>query len=545
NELNRTSALPSYDDMYLNSGINYADFITGSFSPYNYSAILAYSHDFENNFYTGASLKLTTENIDAFSGSSITGSLGILYADNLIDSEVRIALCVSNFGSTLTLGQESFSPPKILKTGLSDKFRLFNGTMLVSAQILIQLDYDPLYSIGAEYWFADIFAFRTGYKTGAFNQVSLGAGLKYKNYELNYAFINYDELGASHRFSLLYRWGAPPVDLKVRPDLFSPNNDDFLDTVFFIPELKSRKFLKTLAINIFDVSETDLLTRLDLEFDRNDFTQWDGSAGRIILPDGMYKAKLKAVYENGISESDFVDIEIDTTPPEIKVEAEPKILKPGSKDSLIIPASFTFYASDKNGVKDWTLFIFDEDNNLFFDMAGSGSPPLSYIWDGKGNDGSYVKTGEIYRYTLAATDTLGNSGQTPLQSQVVLLKEIKLTFASDALFKTGEANVKISAFKTLRTMKKVIEDFPDSKIKVMGYTDSIPAGGAKYKNNIELSQARADAVKFFMINLLGIKASKITASGLGEINPIDTNDTAAGRSKNRRVEISIQSTIYK
>ena len=189
--------------------------------------------------------------------------------------------------------------------------------------------------------------------------------------------------------------------------------------------------------------------------------------------------------------------------------------------------------------------MWDSNKRVFFNTGGKGEPPLSYIWDGKSNKGDYVDTGELYYYSFIAYDTVGNKAQTKPQAQVVLLKEIKLTFASDALFDVGEADVKISAYSILKTMKKVIAKHPDSKITVEGHTDSLRPTGIKYKTNKELSKARAEAVKFFMVNLLSMEKDRIITIGRGAESPVASNNTKEGRIKNRRVEIIIKSTIYK
>jgi outer membrane protein OmpA-like peptidoglycan-associated protein len=189
--------------------------------------------------------------------------------------------------------------------------------------------------------------------------------------------------------------------------------------------------------------------------------------------------------------------------------------------------------------------LWDKNKKVYLNIGGAGEPPLSYIWDGKSPEGDYVTTGEIYYYSLVTYDSVGNKTQTKPQSQVVLLREIKLTFSSDAIFDVGQADVKISAYGILKAMKKVIAQHPDSDIIVSGYTDNMQPHGIKYRDNIALSKARADAVKFFMVNLLAMDASKISTEGKGEANPVATNDTEEGRLKNRRVEITIRSTIYK
>jgi OOP family OmpA-OmpF porin len=75
---------------------------------------------------------------------------------------------------------------------------------------------------------------------------------------------------------------------------------------------------------------------------------------------------------------------------------------------------------------------------------------------------------------------------------------------------------------------------PDRKVLIEGHTDS--SGSASY--NSDLSQRRANAVEALLINQ-GVDPTRIVARGYGESYPVATNDTAAGRQQNRRVEIVI------
>jgi len=437
----------------------------------------------------------------------------------------------------------SFEPPKTLKIGVSNSLELFGGTLLAASQAVIQSDYDPLYSLGAEYWIQNIFALRCGYKLGAFNHPTFGAGVRYSGFELDYAFMGYDELGPTHRLSLLYAWGTPPVKLSVFPAVFSPNSDKFMDTASFTPGLKSREKLKSMLVNIYD-SYGNLAASVPAKTGEKS-RAWNGTDGTRALTDGTYYASLEASYDSGKSVSERVPVEIDNTPPVLKLDAEPKLLKPGSQDSLIIPATFTLFASDRNKVSKWQFLIWDHEKKLFYSESGQGEPPLSIIWDGKGTSGEYVETGRVYYYSLIAYDSVGNKAQAKPGAQVVLLREIKLTFSSDTIFDPGQADVKISAYGILKEMKKVKAKYPESDIIVSGHTDNIQPRGIKYKDNMELSKARADAVKFFMVNLLSMDAKRIKTEGFGETKPVASNDTLEGRLKNRRVEITIRSTVYK
>jgi chemotaxis protein MotB len=84
---------------------------------------------------------------------------------------------------------------------------------------------------------------------------------------------------------------------------------------------------------------------------------------------------------------------------------------------------------------------------------------------------------------------------------------------------------------------------PDQKraIVVNGYTDNAPVGPslqqAGVTNNEMLSQKRAEAVKDYLVTQ-GVKPNLVSAKGWGEVQPVAPNDTPAGRSQNRRVEIT-------
>jgi outer membrane protein OmpA-like peptidoglycan-associated protein len=541
-QLTRTDALQSYDPGYLET-FDFSQF-SNKFSPFDYEITAGYALDFRENFSAGATVQLTSQNIDTSHGYNITTDIGLLYKTIYSGNYLRLGADVTNLGSALKMQDIAFDPPHIINVGLSDEMKMWTGTLLIAAQAVINPDYDPLYSIGFEYWLYDMFALRLGYMTGAFDQPTFGLGFRKSGFELDYAFVNYEDLGPTHRVSLVYGWGTPPARLKVSPAVFSPNNDKFLDNAYFFPIIKSPEKLRSIKLNVFDPTGA-ALAKLPVADKLAKSIIWDGKVNGKVLPDGVYQASITCEYDNGTSESNRVNVEIDNTPPTMTVDADPKLLKPGQKDSLIIPATFSFFAQDRNKVSAWQFIIWDYNRKIFFTAAGKNDPPLTYIWDGKGLNNQYVQTGEVYYYSLMTTDSVGNKAMTKPEPIVILLREIKLTFSSDALFDLGQANVKISAYSVLKTMKDVIDKNPESDILVAGYTDNIQPHGIKYKDNKELSKARADAVKFFMVNLLGYDENRIRTEGYGELSPIADNTTEEGRQKNRRVELTIKSTIYK
>ncbi len=114
---------------------------------------------------------------------------------------------------------------------------------------------------------------------------------------------------------------------------------------------------------------------------------------------------------------------------------------------------------------------------------------------------------------------------------------LRLTLADQVSFDVDSAVVKPAFQPTLATVAEVLTRYPDNQVTIVGYTDS--TGSEAY--NQSLSQRRAAAV-LAELNRRGVPASRLQAIGRGESEPRASNDTAAGREQNRRVEILLQST---
>jgi OmpA-OmpF porin, OOP family len=102
----------------------------------------------------------------------------------------------------------------------------------------------------------------------------------------------------------------------------------------------------------------------------------------------------------------------------------------------------------------------------------------------------------------------------------------------DVLFDTGMATLKPGAYNTLDRLATVLKESPDRKVMIEGHTDSV--GGDDY--NRQLSERRAAAVQTALLER-GVASNQITAVGKGETFPVASNDNAAGRQQNRRVEM--------
>src|SRR3954451_6326285 len=104
------------------------------------------------------------------------------------------------------------------------------------------------------------------------------------------------------------------------------------------------------------------------------------------------------------------------------------------------------------------------------------------------------------------------------------------------LFDSGQAELKPESSPILAHVAQLLNIGADHDIAVEGHTDNIPIAGSVYPTNWELSTARASRVVRFLIEN-GAEKMRMSASGYAALHPISENTTAAGRSRNRRVEI--------
>jgi chemotaxis protein MotB len=104
------------------------------------------------------------------------------------------------------------------------------------------------------------------------------------------------------------------------------------------------------------------------------------------------------------------------------------------------------------------------------------------------------------------------------------------------LFDTGSADLQPGAAPLLGRLAGLLRSDFDHPILVEGHTDPVPISETRFPSNWELSGSRASTVVRFFIDH-GVPAKRMAATGYGAEHPLARNDTAAGRARNRRVEI--------
>ena len=145
-------------------------------------------------------------------------------------------------------------------------------------------------------------------------------------------------------------------------------------------------------------------------------------------------------------------------------------------------------------------------------------------------DGDGVSDADDNCPTVAGV--VANQGCPEVKAEVMQLFQRAL---QGIQFETGRAVIKKVSFPIMDAIVKVMKENPSYRLVIGGHTDNVGSDAT----NMTLSKNRADAVANYLITK-GIDPLRISATGYGESMPVDTNDTAAGRTRNRRVEFKVE-----
>lgn len=154
--------------------------------------------------------------------------------------------------------------------------------------------------------------------------------------------------------------------------------------------------------------------------------------------------------------------------------------------------------------------------------ANNGCP-----WPDRDGDGVFDKDD-------LCPDTAGPASNNGCPELPESVKEALRSYAKTIVFDTGKTSIKEQSSGVLNDIISIMAEYPNAKFNVEGHTDSTGSAGLNQK----LSEGRAAAVVEYL-TANGVDASRLKSAGYGEDRPISTNNTAAGRRANRRVEITL------
>jgi len=120
--------------------------------------------------------------------------------------------------------------------------------------------------------------------------------------------------------------------------------------------------------------------------------------------------------------------------------------------------------------------------------------------------------------------------------------ELRITIRDKILFPEGGFNLDSKAKQVLAKMAPTLSGFKNTKVVVRGYTDNVSIGAGLRSQgittNLDLSSKRADNVVDFLLTQ-GVDKNLISAQGMGDTNPVASNDTPDGKAQNRRIEVTL------
>lgn len=181
--------------------------------------------------------------------------------------------------------------------------------------------------------------------------------------------------------------------------------------------------------------------------------------------------------------------------------------------------------NDSDGISDGT----DDCPNEGGPRSNNGCPDQDQDHDGIADANDQCPTEPETR-----NDYLDSDGCPDTKPGKVVVTKTRVEITETIQFETGSATLLSSSFRVLDDVVQVLEDAPEMKLRIEGHTDS----QGSESTNLDLSRERATSVRVYLESK-SVSPGRLEAIGKGEEVPIDTNRTANGRARNRRVEFHI------
>ncbi len=214
---------------------------------------------------------------------------------------------------------------------------------------------------------------------------------------------------------------------------------------------------------------------------------------------------------------------------------------------IILSISFKNYSQDTTYYSTLDVTVTDFEKNISpGDKIFFVSKKTNKIYSGiSGKDGKFkisLPNGSVYQIKIKSFDQKMNNtsiniaeADYDMEFEIGISYELPKTYTlKNVRFDTNSAKLKPSSYKSLNELAEFMLLKKNLKIEFAGHTDS---DGNELANQ-KLSQKRAETVRNYILKK-GIASNRITAKGYGETQPITTNSTSEGKSKNRRTEVRI------
>ena len=125
----------------------------------------------------------------------------------------------------------------------------------------------------------------------------------------------------------------------------------------------------------------------------------------------------------------------------------------------------------------------------------------------------------------------------------VLKGVVYISLSDNMLYRSGSYMISETAGDVLSKIAKIIKDYKGYDVLIEGNTDNVPINMVNIRNNWDLSALRGSSVVQALQNQYGVDPKRLTVGGRGQYNPIASNDTEMGKTKNRRTQIIITPSL--
>jgi len=448
--------------------------------------------------YLGGSVKVAYDFLgDASSAGGGAGAdLGVIAHPW---SFLSLGLSASNLGAAAYSNNPYYYwLPASLKLGAL--FR-YEDLSLVS-DFIVPIDNTPSLHFGGEYTIFHVVSVRAGYKTGPQDISSLGlmtglcvgAGFRIGRLNIDYAFEPYGMLGSTHRIGI--RAVVPP------------------------------RGFGTLRIRVIDAKTSEPVAADLTVSGIRDAVLGANRSGRAQLDKlGEGWVRVKAVYPGYVPTIDsvlsFGDREQDLTL------------------SLGRPGRGTIWgrildAVDKRPLSGLVSYYGRARGEVVVDSM-QASFAIKNL-----QTGSYIlrANGPTPEY-FPQVCTLIVEPERVTNKDFLLIRKLQKIILRGVNFETGKADLRSQDLPNLDEAGKILMDNPTINVELGGHTDPREINTPEYPSNWELSKARAEAVRDYLIKKFGILPGRLIARGYADTQPIAPNDTPDGMAKNRRTEFVV------
>ncbi len=500
----------------------------GEFKTYEAVLTLAYAREVMQKLYLGMTLGLLYQNLEPMAqgvpgdkGKAIATNMGILWRKG----EFGVGASLQNIGTTVwyACGGSEYLP-RTFKIGASwFGFENFIGVFDINVPQFGEFNYH----LGGEYWISkDFLALRAGYNRGPqslerfdmLDALSAGFGIKLKNLDLqnyslgdfglDYAYSSYGDLGMAHRINLNWTFGT----------LGRGKTGNIVVIVF---EADTKKPLQAIITTSGTLTDTTISSP-----DIGVAVLQEVPVGKIYITTekDFYATRTDSLFLL-LNETAEIEVPLEYTGP-AGIPAW-KLVKDGICGRILVGR-----LTEEGTIEPLKSAI------VTYEGPDSGTA----LADSEGwykipdiPTGSYTLTIESDKHDyfpeIIKDVTVEHEKATLLHCTLKKMRTLRLYFERD------RAYIHPSMFETLDKMVEFMQHYKENAFEIHGHTDPRPP--KRFKNNIELSKARAGAVRKYLVEK-GISENRLSAKGWGAEKPVAENDTEQGMALNRRIEIIIK-----